>query len=326
MKEEKTGKTDPAKTPAGRKEVSDPSDKVEMPTALWYHPRQEVESKYIERRGFLSRYTHEGTVARREAAARAAVASGEEEKWLQSVQRDLPRFIPFLTEKCGLEFRGRILEIGAGGAWLSAELSKLPNVVEVIATDFSPLLLKEQAPKVFKLLQANTAKITRMPGDFHEMSFPNDHFDFVVGSAVLHDAANIVQVLREAKRILKPGGQFVAIREPVWPLVKIKSRAKMVEKLVATGVNDRFYSLANYREFFKQAALPLEVKSVNVSTGFKYYFNAVVNGLTHARYAFVGTKRGRIGGEPSSAKLRPGVGTPAGSFSATRRGSATRWP
>src|SRR5208283_2606778 len=152
-------------------------------------------------------------------------------------------------------------EIGAGGAWLSAELSKQPRVVEVIAMDLSPRLLKEQAPKVFKLLNANAAKI--------------------------------VQVLREAKRVLKPGGQFVAIREPVWPLVKIKSRAKMLAKLVATGVNERFYTLADYKEFFRQAALPLQVKRVNLSTGFKYYVDELVNGLTHARYAFIGVKRGK---------------------------------
>ena len=253
-----------------------------------------AESKYIEKKAYLSRYAHERTVAVRESAARKAKESGAEAEWLRSVQEDWPRFIPFLTKKCRIEFRGRILEIGAGGAWLSAELSKLPKVVQVITTDFSPMLLKEQAPKVFLLRKANTAKITRMPGDFHKLDFPNNHFDFVVCSAVLHDSANIVQVLREVKRLLKPGGQFVAIREPVWPLVKIKSRAKMVAKLVKTGVNERFYTLADYKEFFRQAALPLEVKRVNISIGwFKYYLNAVVNGLTHARYAFIGTKRGR---------------------------------
>src|SRR5690349_783783 len=225
--------------------------------------------------------------------ARRFVGSSDEAEWLRSVQKNLPRFVPFLTNKCGLEFRGRILEIGAGGAWLSAELSKLPKVVQIIAIDFSPTLLKQQAPKVFKSLSASTAKITRMPGDFHKLDFPSNHFDFVVSSAVLHDSANIVQVLREVKRLLKPGGQFVAIREPVWPLVKIKSRAKMMAKLVKTGVNERYYTLADYKEFFRQAALPLEVKRVNISIGFKYYLNAVVNGLTHARYAFIGTKRGR---------------------------------
>ena len=251
------------------------------------------ESKYIEKREYLSRYAHPGSVARMDAEARAATLAAGEDEWLRCLREDLPRFIPFLRRKCGLEFRGRILEIGAGGAWLSAELSKLPKVVEVIATDVSPLLLKEQAPRIFSLLNANSSKITRIPGDFHKLDFPSGSFDFVVGATVLHNAANIVQVLREAKRLLKPGGQFVAIREPVWPLVKIKSRAKMISKLIATGVNDRFYTLSDYKEFFKQAGMPLEVKRVNVSSGFKYYFNAVVNGLTHARYAFIGTRRGR---------------------------------
>jgi len=253
------------------------------------------QSKYVEKKDYLSRYAHERTVAVRESAARLAAGSDTEAKWLGSIQRELPKFVPFLTRKCGLEFRGRILEIGAGGAWLSAELSKLPKVVELFATDLSPTLLRDQAPKVFELLNANAAKITRMPGDFHKLDFPDSHFDFVVCSAALHDSANIVQVLREAKRLLKPGGKFVAIREPVWPLVKIKSRSRMVAKLVATGVNERFYTLGDYKEFFRQAGLPLETKRVNVSLGFKYYFNAVVNGLTHARYAFIGTKRNRNG-------------------------------
>jgi ubiquinone/menaquinone biosynthesis C-methylase UbiE len=251
------------------------------------------QSKYIEKKDYLSRYAHERTVAVRESAAGLAAESGAEAQWLLSIQKELPKFIPFLIRKCGLEFRGRILEIGAGGAWLSAELSKLPKVVELFATDFSTTLLRQQAPKVFELLNANAAKITRVPGDFHKLDFPNNHFDFVVCSAALHDSANIVQVLREAKRLLKPGGKFVAIREPVWPLVKIKSRSKMVAKLVATGVNDHFYNVADYKEFFRQAGLPLEIKRVNTSIGFKYYFNAVVNGLTHARYAFIGTKPGR---------------------------------
>jgi len=248
------------------------------------------ESKYIERKAYRTRYAQERTLELREERARAMEFSSEA-AWLRAVTQDFPEFVPFLKERCGVDFRGRILEIGAGGAWLSAELSKLPKVVEIITTDHLPKLLKEQAPKVFRLLKANTGKITRMPGDFHRLDFPSNYFDFVVSSAVLHHAENIVQVLREAKRVLKPGGQFVAIREPVWPLMKLKSRAKLLETLVKTGINQHFYTLADYREFFLQAALPMEVKRVNLSHGFKYYLNKVINGLTHARYAFIGSKR-----------------------------------
>jgi ubiquinone/menaquinone biosynthesis C-methylase UbiE len=248
------------------------------------------DSKYIERAGYVSRYTHERTVARQDAAW--APNSAEAKEWLRHVAEDLPVFIPFLQRKCGLDFAGRILEIGAGGAWFSAELSKLPKVVEITATDLSPRQLKEEAPRVFKLLKAHAAKITRMPADCHKLNFPENHFDWVVCSGVLHHTANIVQVLREVKRVLKPGGHFVAIREPVWPLVKIKTRKERLARLAATGVNEGLFTLAAYREYFKQAALPLEVKRVNLARGFKYYVNEVINGLTHARYAFVARKPG----------------------------------
>ena len=248
------------------------------------------ESKYIAKDPYRPREAREQrTLELREERCRALEYSSEAD-WLRAVTEDFPQFIPFLTGRCGVHFRGRILEIGAGGAWLSAEVSKLPGVVEVIAIDHLPKLLKEQAPKVFRLLRAQTAKITRMPGNFHRLDFPDNHFHFVVGSAVLHHADNIVQVLREAKRVLKPGGQFVSIREPVWPLVKVASRARLLELLVTKGINKRFYTLSDYKEFFRQASLPMQVKRVNLSRGFKYYLNEVVNGLTHARYAFIATK------------------------------------
>jgi ubiquinone/menaquinone biosynthesis C-methylase UbiE len=230
-------------------------------------------------------------VEKREAASDPLAEFGTEKEWARALKEELPRFIPFLKRKCHIEFHGRILEIGAGAAWLSGELSKLPRVVEVMTTDFSSKLLKEQAPRVFTLLKAHGAKITRTPADFHDLGLPSDHFDFVVSSSVLHHATNIVQVLREVKRVLKPGGRYIAIREPVWPLMKRKPRDKG-DKAGPGGLPMNHYTLAHYKESFKQAALPLEVKRVNLSRGFKYYVNEMVNGITHARYAFIGRKRG----------------------------------
>jgi len=247
------------------------------------------ESKYLERKNYLSRYVHATVLASREAQFRKAAVGGRSEaEWLRLLKEELPKFIPFLRAKCDVEFRGRVLEIGAGGAWLSAELSKLPGVVEVIATAVLPAVLKDQAPKVFKLLKANPAKIIRTPADFHKLGFPDNHFDFVVCSGGLRHAANMVQVLREAKRVLKPGGKFVAIREPVAPRVQLSNRAPVEDE----GPGP-LYTLSYYRELFTQAALPVEVKRVNLSSGFQFLVDEMVNGITDARYAFIGSKRVR---------------------------------
>lgn len=248
-----------------------------------------AESRYIEKTGPPVR-----SQARGEAKAGPATSPDREADWRGGFQDDFPRYIPFLMQKCGVEFRGRVLEIGAGAAWLSAELSKLPKVVEVIATDGSPGRLKQHAPKIFKLLKAHESKITRMPADFRKLDFPNNHFDCIVCVGMLHRAVNVVHLLREVRRVLKPGGQFVAIREPVRPLVKLESRKRPAAAPVASGAPALGYTLGDYREFFALAALALEAKRVNLSSGFKYYFDEMVNGLTHARYALVGTKRGKV--------------------------------
>jgi ubiquinone/menaquinone biosynthesis C-methylase UbiE len=208
--------------------------------------------------------------------------------WLRCVKEDFPKFIPFLTKRCGLDIRGRVLEIGAGCAWFSAELSKLPAVVEVVAAEVSAPLLRVEALRIFKLLKAKESKITRLVTDISRLDFPANQFDFVVCADALHRTVSPVRILREARRLLKPGGQFIAIREPVRPLMKLKTNAARRGKAGAISVPG--YSLSEYREMFEQAGLKLTVKRVVLSRGFKYYFDKMVNGLTHARYAFVATK------------------------------------
>jgi SAM-dependent methyltransferase len=176
------------------------------------------------------------------------------------------------------------LEIGASGGWLSAELSKRPKVVEITATDFSPDLLRDEAPKLFRLLGAHEAKIKRAPMSARRLDFPDRHFDFIVSTALVHRALNPVTLLREIHRLLKPGGTFVALREPVLPIMKWKSAGRRQAKPPQPG---RAYSLADYREFFELAGFELRAKRLNLSEGFKYYFDKVVNGLTHARYVLI---------------------------------------
>ncbi len=232
------------------------------------------------------------------AAARRAAAREREERRNDDLQERATEVVPYLARRFGLTFRGRVLEIDAGAAWLSAELSKLPGVVEIIATDTSARRLKEEAPRVFAKLGAIEKKITRMPGDLHRLDFPDNHFDFVVCAAVLNRTVNIVAALREARRVLKPGGKFVAVREPVRPLIKFKSRSAASEAAERAGRS--LYSRDEYGRFFAAAGLEVDFKRVNLASGMKYYFNNMFNGLTHARYALIARKPVRSAAAPDS--------------------------
>jgi len=234
-------------------------------------------SKYVEKKPGASR------------PARFSEPAFDEAACLRDLQTHAAKFVPFLTRKCELDFRGRILEIGAGPCWFSAELSRLPAVVEVIATDVSPRLLKVLAPQVFGLLRADARKITRMPTDFHRLDFRKASFDFVVCANALHCALNLPQTLRECHRVLKPGGRLVAVREPVRPLVQFHGEDSPAA--LRTG-KPLLRTRAEYQDLFERAGFEVTAERLNLASGMKYYFDQMVNGLTHARYVFVGIKRG----------------------------------
>ena len=230
------------------------------------------------------------TNSRNPHAPSRAEAERAESTSLSKVTSHYPKFIPFLTQKVGVQFRGRILELGAGSAWFSAELSKLPKVVEVIASDFGSHSENEQSRKVFNTLRAHVAKITRRPLSQHRLDFPDNHFDFVVCAGVLHDSLNLLHLLREVRRILKPGGQLIAVREPVQPALGWRPRSA---KRPEPALKRPLYSRADYEHTFDRAGFSLEIHRVSLATGLKYYFDKMVNGFTHARYALIAAKRAR---------------------------------
>lgn len=139
------------------------------------------------------------------------------EKWYKRIQDGCLGIIPFL-EKEKIIFSGKILELGAGSCWCAAELSKLRALQQIYALDFSRILLTKVAPHIMKYLNADMTKITRVKGDFYDLSyFDEGYFDFVIYDATLHHAAFPQKTLREACRILKKDGCIICIREPVLP-------------------------------------------------------------------------------------------------------------
>ena len=92
----------------------------------------------------------------------------------RQVVRDFTKIVPHLSQRLGVVFHGRILEIGAGDAWLSAELSKQPRVVEILSVGLSSKLLAEESPRLCKLLKAHESKITWLPLKAPRLDLPDE--------------------------------------------------------------------------------------------------------------------------------------------------------
>ncbi|MCX7865844.1 MAG: class I SAM-dependent methyltransferase [Limisphaera sp.] len=245
-------------------------------------------SRYIERTWATSPAGQLQQQLLEERAARlVAQAAANEAAWLEQLRGDFSRILEHLQHLWGLKFRGRILEIGAGACAFSAELSKLPQVVEVVATDASRRLLQELAPRVLAHLGAQSEKIVRMPADFHRLPFPEGHFDFVVCSATLHETVDVVGVLREVRRVLKPGGRMVAVREP--RPTRVSGRWRWGREQGPADVR-RSYSLAEYEAFFAAAGLQLQARPLWPEGGLRAYVSEVWEGLERKSYVFVAVR------------------------------------
>lgn len=134
-----------------------------------------------------------------------------------------------------------VLDIGAGTGWLSALLSRLPGVARVDALDASRFNLEFMLPRVTELLGAATAKIRPIHGLFTPLLREDDYYDLVVASSAFHHAQDLVRLLKECHRVLKPGAKLVILNEtPLTRLAYVRRSARLFLSIVRGIVESRF--------------------------------------------------------------------------------------
>ena len=100
---------------------------------------------------------------------------------------------------------GNILEIGVG---TGKNLQYYGEHAYITGIDFSPGMLKKAYDKLDKL---NNQRISLKKMDAEKLSFPDNHFDYVITTFVLCSIPHPVKALKEIRRVIKPNGKFIAI-------------------------------------------------------------------------------------------------------------------
>lgn len=126
---------------------------------------------------------------------------------------DRPLFLAGYSELCRIDLNGkRALEICGGFGKLTAGLAEEFPGAEVIGLD----LYAASGPEIEERMK-RLPGLSYVAGDAFDLSaYEEGSFDLVWGQAALHHLAHDIDGLCEqVSRILKPGGRFVFIFEPM---------------------------------------------------------------------------------------------------------------
>lgn len=104
----------------------------------------------------------------------------------------------------------RVIELGAGtGATAAAVLRTAPqDSVDYIFTDVAQLFLTRAAARFGTKIKSRLLDIERSP---EQQGFAPGDADVVIAVNVLHATRNLIETLRNAHRLLKPGGKLLLI-------------------------------------------------------------------------------------------------------------------
>ncbi len=144
-----------------------------------------------------------------------------------------PEFGPYRSELVsGLS--GRVLEVGAGNGMNFGHYG--PGVEEIVALEPEPYMREKAAAAA----RGVAPKVTIVDGSATSLPFEDDSFDYVVDCMVLCSIDDPVASLREARRVLKPGGELhffehVRARTPVKARVQKTLDGSRVWPAIAGG-------------------------------------------------------------------------------------------
>lgn len=191
-------------------------------------------------------------------SAAKAVAGEAEEPWmnvLAQCEPFSPGALAFIleSEELGPLVRGRVLDCAAGSCWVTAKLSRIDSVTEVVALDLSERFLLETGQRVIRHLEGNLEKVSFVESSFNDVPFENGTFDAVFLVAAFHHSLAPFATLLELRRVLKPGGALFIVETCTATIKVRRGREQSLQLSRESGATEICNTQGELEYFVRQA-------------------------------------------------------------------------
>ncbi|KMO18750.1 class I SAM-dependent methyltransferase [Methylobacterium platani] len=146
----------------------------------------------------------------------------------------------------------RVLDLGCGGGHVSYRAA--PHVAEVVACDITPAMLEAVAAAA---AERGLSNIAVRQAAAEALPFPAASFDVVLCRFTAHHWQDLEAGLREARRVLKPGGRGVFI-DTVAPADRVLDSHLQAVELLRDASHVRNYSTAELIAALSRAGFAVE--------------------------------------------------------------------
>jgi ubiquinone/menaquinone biosynthesis C-methylase UbiE len=154
-----------------------------------------------------------------------------------------------MTEAAQLTGNERVLDLGTGTAHTA--LAFAPLVASVVGLDLTQEMLDAGA-RLAK--ERGVVNLVLEKGNAEAIPFEDESFDLVVARQCPHHFANVALAVREAARVLRPGGRLLILDSISLPNAKLDTFMNAVE-ILRDPSHVRNYSLVEWKRFFEDAEI-----------------------------------------------------------------------
>jgi ubiquinone/menaquinone biosynthesis C-methylase UbiE len=148
--------------------------------------------------------------------------------------------------------RERVLDVGCGAGHTA--LAFAPRVAEVVALDLTDAMLDQTLELA---TERGFANVRVQRGDAADLPFPDDRFDVVTSRLSAHHYADAGAAVREAARVLAPGGIFL-LSDTVAPEEPARDTFLNCFELLRDASHVRDYRISEWRGMLRDAGFEPE--------------------------------------------------------------------